>query len=195
MLEKTLIFDASEIHESIKVDKVMDLIMEHGVMEDNRIAVFSQFKTALAELEKRLDCVGVRTVRFDGDTTDSVKEEVKRNWDKSIGEEAKWEVVLCNYKTGGIGLNLTAAIHTIILDEEWNPGKRDQAYARTHRMGQDEETFVHVIRLSHTIDTWLSDLIENKEALIAGFDSATVDIQAKMLEAIKDGEINGKGKK
>ena len=186
---KILVFDAGEIRESIKIDKVVDLVLEHGVIGGNRVAVFSQFKTGLAELESRIGGLGLRVVRFDGDTPNNLKSAIKTNFDKSAGEEAKWDIVLCNYKTGGIGLNLTAATHTIIMDEEWNPGKRDQAYARTHRMGQDEQTFVHVVRLSHTVDTWLADLIADKEDLIGGFDSATSDIQRKMLDAIKDGKL------
>jgi SNF2 family DNA or RNA helicase len=188
---KICVFDAGEIQESIKVDKVMELIEEHHVNGGARMAVFSQFKTGLAELERRLSGANIRVVRFDGDTPDRLKERIKTNFDKSVGEAAEWDIVLCNYKTGGVGLNLTAATHTIILDEEWNPGKRDQAYARTHRMGQDEKTFVHVIRLNKTVDSWLSGLIEEKEEMIAGFNESAESIQDEMLKALKDGEISG----
>ncbi len=186
---KELVFDAGEIQESIKVDKAMELIDEFVVQEGCRLAVFSQFRTGLAEIERRLSSLGVRAVRFDGSTPDPLKDRIKTNFDKSAGETPEWEVVLCNYKTGGVGLNLTAATHTIILDEEWNPGKRNQAYARTQRMGQDENTFVHVIRLAKTVDTWLANLIDEKEELISGFDSAAVDIQEQFLSALRDGTI------
>lgn len=188
-LEKHLVFDASSITESIKADKVLELAREFVVQDGKRIAVFSQFATALEELQRRFIEAGIRSVRYDGSTPDKLSEEIKLNWDKSNGEEAKWEVILCNYKTGGVGLNITQATHTIILDEEWNPGKRDQAYARSRRMGQDEDTFVHVLRIENTVDDWLAELIEEKEALIAGFDGATIDIQQEMLKAIKDGVI------
>ena len=188
-LEKIKVFDASHVRESIKVDKAMDLIVEHCVEGGQRIALFSQFKPGLAVIKERLDAMGVRSVIFDGDTPQSVREQIKTNFDKSANEEAKWEVVLCNYKTGGTGLTLTQATHTIILDEEWNPGKRDQAYGRTARMGQDQNTFVHVIRVANTIDEWLVKLIDYKEKMVNGFNEATLDIQAELIKALRAGEI------
>jgi predicted component of type VI protein secretion system len=41
--------------------------------------VFSQFKTALSEFEKRLTAAGVRVARFDGDTPDKLRLEIKHN--------------------------------------------------------------------------------------------------------------------
>lgn len=194
---ENVVFDASEeIKESIKVDKAVELAIE-AISSGQRVAVFSQFATGLRELQDRLnnfeleDGRKVRSVRFDGSTPESLREQIKTNFNKSHGEEAKWDIVLANYKTGGVGLNLTAATTTIILDEEWNPGKRDQAYARTRRLGQDESTFVHVIRIPATVDTWMANLIEEKEDLIAGFDTSTKDIQAMLLAAIEKGELSG----
>lgn len=187
---------AEEIQESIKIDRSIELIQEF-VDEGKRVVLFSQFSSALAEIHARLNGSTtengnvVRSVRFDGSTPDSVKEEVKTNFNKALGEEAKWDVVLCNYKTGGVGLNLTAAEHTIILDEEWNPGKRDQAYGRTRRIGQDQETFIHLLRIPKTVDTWLANLIEQKEDMISGFDYGTQGIQEALRKAIQDGEVSG----
>lgn len=187
---KIKIFDGAEIQESIKVDKVMDLIMEHSVVEGKRMAVFSQFTGGLEEIKRRCDEAGIRAVIYDGRTPAGIKQQVQMNFDKSQNEAPKWEIVLCNYRTGGTGLNLTAATHTIILDEEWNPGKRNQAYKRTQRMGQDENTIVHVIRLAKSVDVWLKKLIDRKEEMIKGFDSATLDIQQELLSALTSKEID-----
>lgn len=200
-VSKEIVFDVSEeVRESIKMDIAISLIVE-AVGNGQRVALFSQFTTALEELQARLngrtfttddgETRTVFSVRFDGSTPPKLKEEIKDNFNKSKGEQPKWDVVLCNYKTGGVGLNLTAATHTIILDEEWNPGKRDQAYARTHRIGQNEITYVHVLRLSKTVDTWLARLIEEKEGLIEGFGEATQDIQQSLLDALRKGELSG----
>ena len=37
---------------------------------------------------------------------------------------------------GGVGLNLTAANHLLLLDPAWNPACEAQCFDRTHRMGQ-----------------------------------------------------------
>lgn len=186
---------SEEIDESIKIDKAIQIIKE-AMENGHRIVLFSQFKMALKELFARLDGKMldngqvIRAVRFDGDTPDNIRTQVKTNFDKKMGEEAKWDVLLAHYKVGGTGLNLTAAQTTIILDEEWNPGKRDQAYARTNRIGQTENTFVHVLRLERTVDTWLSKLIDNKAAVIGGFDEAALDMQQEWLSGFQSGEFN-----
>lgn len=181
-----------EVQESVKMDVVAENIAKFHA-EGHRQVVFSQFKTALAEMEQRLTKLGYRVVRLDGDTPEALRAEIKTNFYRAKGETPKWDVLLCNYKTGGVGLNLTSITKTHILDEEWNPGKRDQAYARSARMGQSEETEVLVYRIAGTIDTWMANTIYRKEKLIGEFTETMVeeftDMTASLLEAIESGEI------
>ena len=152
--------------------------------------MFSQFKGPLKELERRMNNAGISCVRFDGDTPEDLRNEVKRDFDRKYAEEIdyKWQVVLCNYKTGGVGLNFTAATQMIIIDEEWNVGKNEQAYARIDRMGQTEETTVHILRLSNTVDSWMAALIENKRNMVEGFESSA-EMQAELFRKMQNGEI------
>ena len=182
-----------EVQESVKMDYVLENL-KHFHTEGHRQVVFSQFKTALAELEKRVAAAGLRVVRLDGDTPAELRSEIKTNFYRAKGEEPKWDVLLCNYKTGGVGLNLTSITKTHILDEEWNPGKRDQAYARSARMGQSEETDVYVYRIPGTIDTWMSNTIYRKEKLIGEFTEEMVetrndDMTTSLREALENGDI------
>lgn len=186
-----IVFDVSEeVRESAKLDKAFDMIAEL-VEEGNRVAVFSQFKTGLAQLENMLEGSTIKAVRYDGDTPNSIREQVKTNFDVSRGEPKKWDVVLANYKTGGVGLNFTACTHMIIIDQEWNPGKIEQAYRRIHRIGQTKQTFVHILHLNKTIDTWHQALIDAKQDMVSGFNDKQQDLQAEYLKAIKSGEITG----
>lgn len=104
-------------------------------------------------------------------------------------EESKWDVVWCHYKVGGEGMNLTRVTQTIILDEQWNPGKRDQAYGRTDRLGQTMPNTVHVLRMKPTIDQWLANIIEEKESLIGDFNISADSLSASAFEALKNGLI------
>lgn len=169
-----------DVQESVKIDKAMELIEQYWT-EDKRIVVFSQFATGLAELEKRLSQTPIRAVRLDGSTPDNVKNEIKTNFDRAKAETPKWDVVLANYKTGGVGLNLTACQHMIILDQEWNPGKEDQALARILRIGQTEKTFVHILEVEGTVDVWMRALIEDKRGMISGFNSDQKSLQDMWL--------------
>lgn len=179
-----------EVQESVKMDYVLDNIKHHHA-EGHRQVVFSQFKTALAELERRIAAAGLRVVRLDGDTPEALRSEIKTNFYRAKGEVPKWDVLLCNYKTGGVGLNLTSITKTHILDEEWNPGKRDQAYARSARMGQSEETDVYVYRIPGTIDTWMSNTIYRKEKLIGEFTEEMIEEQTDMTTSLRDAIESG----
>lgn len=179
-----VLFNVGEdVQESIKMDWVESKIKElrNGA---KRIAVFSQFKTALAELDRRLTAEGFRVVRYDGDTSNATKALVKRDFDRRHVDKTgnfEWDIVLCNFKTGGVGLNFTHITDMIMLDEEWNPGKNAQAYKRISRIGQTEETHVWIPRLNGSIDGWMKALNDQKRDLIAGFDSE-VDLQKEFSD-------------
>jgi len=167
-----------DTQESCKIDYIINgrdgLLPE---LEGERVAIFSQFKAPLKELERRCKDAGIRAVVLDGDTPDNLRDCIALDFDR-LSNTNEWDVVICNYRVGGIGLNFTACTQTIILDEEWNPGKRDQAYGRTDRIGQTEETTVHVLRVAKVgdrggIDSWLAGIIDHKEGMIEGFDNAT----------------------
>lgn len=181
---------SDEVQESVKLDKARSLIDEF-TSQGERVVVFSQFSTALQELHKRVNNMTndngdlVSSVVFDGSTPNSVREEIKTNFDRKMAEPKKWDVVMANYKTGGVGLNLTAATHVIVLDREWNPGKEDQALARVFRIGQTEETFVHIIEIEGTIDEWLNDLIQMKAQMINGFDEGVDDLKEELMKKMK----------
>lgn len=174
---KTIEFNVGDhIRESIKIDWVEKKVRE-AVANGERVTVFSQFKSGLSELEERLS--DLKVVRYDGDTDRKTKLAVKRDFDRRHVDKTggyEWDIVLCNYKTGGVGLNFTAVTQMVILDEEWNPGKNQQAYKRIRRMGQTEETHVWIPRLKNSIDTWMKQLNDKKLALVQGFNNE-IDMQ------------------
>lgn len=179
-----------EVQESAKMDAALEKIKELHA-QGRRQVVFSQFKTALAEFERRVNAAGIRAVRLDGDTPESLRTRIKTNFYAAKDETPEWDVVLVHYRTGGAGLNLTAATATHVLDEEWNAGRRDQAYARTKRMGQTQETDVYIYRMPGTVDTWMAELIALKERLVNSLGTAmSADRQVSLIvEAIRKGEM------
>ena len=186
----TLVSVGDEVNESVKMDAALARIKAYHA-QGNRQVVFSQFQTALAEFEKRVAAEGIRVARFDGSTPTKRRTEIKNNFYKAKGEDSKWDVVLVHYRTGGAGLNLTAATVTHILDEEWNAGRRDQAYARTRRVGQDQETHVHIYRIPGTVDTWMANLIRMKEKLVDSLGKAMTGAEqtSRIRDAIMKGEM------
>jgi SNF2 family DNA or RNA helicase len=182
-LEEITFSVGDEVQESIKLDWIMGKIQELRA-QGKRVVIFSQFKTALAELERRILELKERVVRYDGDTPKEIRAKVKQDFDRKhveITGEWAWDIVLCNYKTGGVGLNFTHATDMIIADEEWNPGKNEQAYKRIRRMGQTEETHVWIPQLRNSIDEWMREINEQKRNIIEGFDSQ-VDLSQELSD-------------
>lgn len=180
----------SEVRESCKMDAAQERILELHA-QGRRQIVFSQFRTALDEFAQRLRAQGLRVALFVGNTPEALREEIRSNFYAAKGEVPKWDVVLVHYRTGGSGLNLTAATATHILDEEWNSGKRDQSYARNHRIGQEHETDIYVYRIPNTVDTWMSNLIERKERMVKRLGRAMTNdrMLAEISQAIRKGEM------
>lgn len=171
---KAVLFSVGDfVSNSIKMDWVYNKAMKL-LNEGKRVTVFSQFKTGLAELERKLSEAGKKVVRYDGDTPNDVRARVKQDFDRRHVEKNdgkyEWDIAVCNFKVGGVGLNFTDATEMILLDEEWNPGKNEQAYKRQKRIGQTEETNVWIPRVTGTIDTWMNELNEQKRRMIDGFD-------------------------
>lgn len=178
----TVLMKVPDTVPSIKIDKSADKI-EKAVKNGHRTVVFSQFKTALEGLETALIAKGIKVARYDGDTKRDLKVKIKQDFKrKPQGTPYEYEVVLCNYKTGGVGLTFTAATYAQMLDSEWNPGKKEQAEARIHRIGQTEPVLIETFIIDNlmrddgkvdmpSIDMWMQDLLAIKSAMIGGFES------------------------
>lgn len=179
---------SDEVDESAKFDALSEtLAREHAA--GRRQLVFSQFRSALAALERRLTSEGYRVVRYDGDTPPKLRDAIREEFARAR-PDARWDVVLVHYRSGGTGLNLQGATVTHILDEEWSPGRRDQAYARTHRLGQQSETDVYVYRVPGSVEVMMHNLIRLKERMLAEFDSVTPREQAEITEQLYEVAIS-----
>lgn len=207
--ETGIVLYEADAHESIKMDKAEEIVLQ-AVEEEDRVVVFSKFKEALKEFERRLDVAGISAVRYDGDTGNEmrnaaqmdfdVKSAATHDWDTECTEGCpnfniklcrgyKWQVILCNYDTGGVGLNLNAARQTVILDREWNPGKEDQAQGRTQRLNTKHDTIVHIIHVEKTVDNFMDALMDQKAEMIEGFED-TNKLNEKMRNALMTGNYD-----
>lgn len=173
------------VEESIKLDKA-EVLIKDLIEEGHRIIVFSQFKDPLHELQRRL---GNIAAIYDGSTSSDMRNQIVQDFDpKTAPDEPRWKVGLFNYRTGGTGLNLHAATQEIMLDREWNGGKEDQAMGRIQRIGQTQETTVHIIQIENTVDAWMESIIDEKRAITEGFETST-DLARKIREGLAKGEI------
>jgi SNF2 family DNA or RNA helicase len=73
--------------------------------------------------------------------------------------------MLVSLTAGGLGLNLTAADHVVILDPWWNPAVEDQAASRAHRIGQERPVMVYRIVAEDTVEERVLELQRRKQEL------------------------------
>src|SRR5678815_3071644 len=153
------------------------------VEEGERVLVFSHFVEPLNELNKRLNELEISNVLYYGATPDWLKREAKIDFDpNACGNNPKYSVLLGHYQSAGTGLNLHAASQLILLDEEWNPGKEDQAMGRIDRIGTTRETTVHIPRVINSVaDSFMAQLLREKSEAVGAFEDA-----AKMITGLRD---------
>lgn len=72
---------------------------------------------------------------------------------------------LISIKSGGTGLNLTAAEYVFILDPWWNPTIEQQAIARAHRIGQENQVIAYKFITKDSIEEKILKLQERKSRL------------------------------
>lgn len=209
---KEVIFQV-DVKESIKIDYMISFDKESGewqglipdlvgwsetathksMMRDGeRIVAFSQFIEPMHEVRRRCEAAGISVVEFNGETPPAIAEDVKIDIDKNYahkdGRKPKYQVILAHYRKGGEGLNMTDVSQMIILDAPWNPAGEEQAQNRIDRMGQTQETTVHILEVENSIDTWMRAIIEAKRNMINGFEREQ-NIQQALINAIRSGEI------
>jgi len=79
------------------------------------------------------------------------------------------DVLLLSLRTGGLGLNLTAAAHVFIMEPSWNPSLERQAVDRAHRFGQTREVRVVRFIVKGSIEERVVALQNKKRQLTAAF--------------------------
>ena len=128
------------VHSS-KIPFIGDALVE-AVENGHKCVVFFNYIAGIELLGERLSDEGIEYAVMTGATT-SRKEVVDKFQNSST-----CKVLLMTLKTGGVGLNLTAADTVFIAEPWWNKAAEEQAIGRLHRIGQkfSVQTFSIVTR-------------------------------------------------
>ena len=167
--------------ESSKIAALRDIVSSLGSRKDNKVLIFSQFTSFLAQVEQMMKDAGVEYLYLDGQTA---MDERQRLVDEFQSGDCQF--FLISLKAGGLGLNLTAANYVILMDPWWNPSVEDQATDRAHRIGQERN--VTVIRLvsANTIEEKILKLHEDKQSLSDRILDVTSGSAALSMDEILD---------
>ena len=166
-----------------KINALMELLGNY-IEGNKKILVFSQFTSALKNIEKNLQGEEISYLYLDG----SISGKDRLNLVKKFNEDDSIKVFLISLKAGGVGLNLTSSNVVIHFDPWWNPAIENQATDRAHRFGQ--KNMVEVIKLisKGTIEEKILLLQEDKKELIESLmDEKEMD--GKKFKRLSEDEI------
>ncbi|MFH0999009.1 MAG: C-terminal helicase domain-containing protein [Pseudomonadota bacterium] len=138
----------------VLVEQIRDL-----VANNHKVLVFANYLNALDCIGEDLEKDGVKYLLMTGATRD------RKLLVEQFQEDDACKVFLMTLKTGGIGLNLTAADYIFIFDPWWNKAAENQAIDRTHRIEQDKTVFAYKLITRGTIEEKILRLQEQKSAL------------------------------
>lgn len=146
---------------SPKTDQLIDSLTE-AVENGHKVVVFFNFLTGIELVAERLTQLGIGYVEMTGATANRKK--VVDTFQKS----PSCMVMLMTLKTGGVGLNLTAADTVFIFEPWWNKAAEEQAINRLHRMGQTQKVLSYSIIAKGTIEEKILLLQQQKAELFEG---------------------------
>ncbi|KAK1945163.1 DNA repair protein RAD5B [Phytophthora citrophthora] len=181
--------------ESTKLEALMKELKKVRACRE-RVLVISQWTSFLDMVAERLEAHNARCetrvssleeasregneviafATLDGRMSAKDREQVVRNFQLQegsldIGPVAgpPLDVLLLSLRTGGLGLNLTAAAHVFIMEPSWNPSLERQAIDRAHRFGQTKEVRVVRFIIKGSIEERVVALQNKKRQLTAAF--------------------------
>ncbi|MCK4625675.1 MAG: restriction endonuclease, partial [Phycisphaerae bacterium] len=140
---------------SAKLERLLE-DLEEVVNSGRKALVFSQWvsmpyglKQLAEELkEKRIGERRIGVSQLHGQVPPTQRDAVIQDFRQNSAKN----VMLLNFKVGGVGLNLQAANYVFLFDRWWNPAVEDQAVKRVHRIGQAQKVFVRRFFCKDTIE-------------------------------------------
>ena len=134
--------------------------LQDAVENNRKCLVFTNFLAGVEQVGSLLNELGIEHVSMTGATANRAQL-VER-----FQNDPQLKVFVMTLKTGGVGLNLTAADTVFILDPWWNTSAETQAVDRTHRIGQKKTVFTYRLIAENTIEEKIMKLQQYKKELV-----------------------------
>ncbi|WP_027128054.1 DEAD/DEAH box helicase [Fusobacterium perfoetens] len=131
-----------------------------AVENNHKVLIFANYLTSINSICNELESRGIKYLSMTGDTKD------RHVLVDKFQSDPSYKVFVMTLKTGGVGLNLTAADTIFIYDPWWNKTVENQAIDRAYRLGQDNTVFAYKMILKDTIEEKILTLQKAKSLLI-----------------------------
>lgn len=151
------------IKESGKMELLVN-ILENILDMDEKVIIFTQY-VEMGKLIQKLISKKFKTEVLFLHGSQTLKE--KTEIINTFQEDPNYKIFVATLKTGGTGLNLTAASNVIHYDLWWNPAVENQATDRVHRIGQEKDVMVYRFITKGTLEEAI-DAISKRKIDLAG---------------------------
>ena len=141
---------------SAKREPLAETLLE-AVLNKRKCLVFTNFLAGIEQVADVLNEHGINYLSMTGATSN------RQQLVERFQNDPVIPVFIMTLKTGGIGLNLTAADTVFILDPWWNTSAENQAIDRTHRIGQKKTVFTYRLIARDTIEEKIQKLQQRKK--------------------------------
>ncbi len=156
------------------------ILMDHvadAVAGKHKVLVFANYLHSLECIAQDMEDAGIHHLVMTGATRD------RSQLVEQFQQDDTCQALLMTLKTGGLGLNLTAAEYVFLFDPWWNFAAENQAIDRAHRMGQKNTVFSYRLIARNTIEEKILLLQEKKKKL---FDSLIASDNASIKQMEED---------
>ena len=150
-----------KISESGKMELLVD-ILENILDADEKVLIFTQYVEMGKLIQQMISKKFKREVLF---LHGSQSRAEKANVIDTFQEDEDYKILVATLKTGGTGLNLTAAQNVIHYDIWWNPAVENQATDRVHRIGQENDVMVYRFITKGTLEETIDAISKHKTDL------------------------------
>ncbi len=156
--------------ESPKRELLQEQLMD-SIANGHKALIFANYLNAVELIGQSLDKEGIDFVSMTGATRN------RQQLVDKFQNDPNCKAFVMTLKTGGTGLNLTAADTIFIFDPWWNVAAENQAIDRAHRMGQENKVLAYKLITQDTIEEKILKLQQVKKELfdnVIGTDNSSV---------------------
>lgn len=167
-----------------KVAELDNLLRDE--LRGEQVVIFGQYQRELEELAKRYfeplarDGVPYAMPIIYGPTPEKVRHQLVEEF-----QAGKRRLLFCQNRTGGIGINLTAAQTAIYVTRSWSLEEWLQSQDRLHRIGQKGTVSIVSLVAKGTIDEEITKALEDKQNVA---DTLTGDGARKLAARLLGGK-------
>lgn len=156
---------------SAAVEFIQDII-DSG----EKLIVFVFLKEVVQEIKK----VFPNAVTIVGDNTSQERQDAVDRFQN----DPKCNLIICNYKSAGVGLTLTASSRVAFVEFPWTFADCEQAEDRAHRIGQKNSVNCYYFLGKNTIDESIWDIIQTKKDIANDVTGTDDQVPEKTVDAM-----------